>query len=58
MFKDIQFEPLIEATKETLYMTFVTLIFVIMIGFIAGYVMYQTDMKKGYKKSLIKCWLH
>lgn len=50
MFKDIQFEPLIEATKETLYMTFVTLIFVIMIGFIAGYVMYQTDMKKGYKK--------
>ena len=52
MYKDILWEPLIQATKETLYMTFVTLVFVIIIGFVIGYVMYQTDMKKGYKKMI------
>lgn len=50
MFDNVRFDLLQDALIDTIYMTFVTLIFVLVFGFLIGYVLYLTESKKGILK--------
>lgn len=43
----INLDLLVEALNETLYMTFLTLVFVLILGFVIGYILYMTENGKG-----------
>ncbi len=53
MFKDLDWELLLDACKDTLFMTSVSLLFAVLIGFVIGIILYVTQEGGLYQNKLI-----